>query len=47
MRTRGAVGLSAGIFARVSYGSIDGVSGFFGLRWESADVVRIAVRPTW
>jgi uncharacterized protein (TIGR00369 family) len=29
----------------VSYGSIDGVSGFFGLRWESADVVRMTVRP--
>ncbi len=29
----------------MSPGSIDGVSGFFGLRWESADVVRMPVRP--
>jgi 1,4-dihydroxy-2-naphthoyl-CoA hydrolase len=29
----------------VSHGSIDGVSGFFGMRWESADVVRMTVRP--
>ena len=29
----------------MSFGSIDGVSGFFGLRWESADVVRMTVRP--
>jgi uncharacterized protein (TIGR00369 family) len=26
-------------------GSIDGVSSFFGLRWESAEVVRMEVRP--
>ena len=26
-------------------GGIDGVSKFFGMRWESADVVRMAVRP--
>jgi uncharacterized protein (TIGR00369 family) len=26
-------------------GSIDGVSSFFGLRWDSADTVRMEVRP--
>jgi acyl-coenzyme A thioesterase PaaI-like protein len=26
-------------------GSIDGVSGFFGLRWDSADTVRMEIRP--
>ena len=26
-------------------GGIDGVSDFFGLRWESADVVRMPIRP--
>jgi uncharacterized protein (TIGR00369 family) len=26
-------------------GGIDGVSKFFGMRWESADVVRMPVRP--
>jgi uncharacterized protein (TIGR00369 family) len=26
-------------------GSIDGVSSFFGLRWDSADTVRMQVRP--
>ncbi len=29
----------------MSFGSIDGVSAFFGMRWESADVVRMTVRP--
>ena len=27
------------------YGSIDGVSEFFGFRWQSADTVRMEVRP--
>jgi 1,4-dihydroxy-2-naphthoyl-CoA hydrolase len=29
----------------VARGGFDGVSEFFGMRWESADVVRMAVRP--
>jgi acyl-CoA thioesterase len=29
----------------VARGGIDGVSDFFGFRWESADVVRMAIRP--
>jgi uncharacterized protein (TIGR00369 family) len=29
----------------VARGGIDGVSDFFGMRWESADVVRMPIRP--
>jgi acyl-CoA thioesterase len=29
----------------VARGGIDGVSDFFGFRWESADVVRMPIRP--
>ena len=28
------------------YGSIDGVSDFFGMRWQSADTVRMEARPS-
>ena len=42
MRTSLTVGLRS---RPVTRGGIDGVSKFFGLRWESANVVRMTIRP--
>jgi uncharacterized protein (TIGR00369 family) len=42
MRTGLTVGLRS---PPVTRGGIDGVSKFFGLRWESAEVVRMTIRP--
>ena len=39
------VGLRRLLSPPVTRGGIDGVSKFFDLRWESADVVRMAIRP--
>jgi acyl-CoA thioesterase len=45
MRTNLTVGLSGYCPPVATRGGIDGVSKFFGMRWESADVVRMPVRP--
>ena len=46
MRTCPETGLSGALLcAPVSPGSIDGVSEFFGMRWERADEVRMTIRP--
>jgi len=29
----------------MAFGSIDGVSGFFGMRWERANMIRMVIRP--
>ena len=39
------VGLRRLLSPPVTRGGIDGVSKFFDLRWESSDVVRMAIRP--
>jgi acyl-coenzyme A thioesterase PaaI-like protein len=42
---RNADGVPDGAARRGGPGSLDGVSGFMGLRWEDAETVRLTIRP--